>query len=143
MPHGARAPEPPQDTDVWVWQGFTEEYESAPRRAAAYIDKLVMDPLYATAGWGIVGAGIGRLGKACEAGEAAGAARFTPDQSALVQLAEQYRKRGGVSMQQARILEEWAQEYGLAFRYHPGHASSRYWNRPHIHLGPVQHIPVR
>jgi hypothetical protein len=68
-------------------------------------------------------------------------APFTPDQEALVELAKE-AKRTGVTAAQAEILLEWAREYGLPHRgpeVHPG----RKFKEPHIHIGPVNHIPVR
>ncbi|MCK6486078.1 MAG: RHS repeat-associated core domain-containing protein [Phycisphaerae bacterium] len=69
--------------------------------------------------------------------------RFTPDQSALIDLAKGASARGGVTREEARILREWACEYGVPFRgpeLHPGRPFGQF---PHIHIGPVNHIPVR
>jgi hypothetical protein len=78
---------------------------------------------------------------ACVPGGAGAAGqRFTPDQDALVQLAKEL-KRTGVRAEDVPILRQWAQEYGLPFRGPEIH------NREvvrflHIHIGPVNHIPV-
>jgi hypothetical protein len=72
----------------------------------------------------------------------ASALRFTPDQQALVDLAKQAQNVGGVTPEQAQILQEWADEVGLDFRgpeVHPGRPFGQY---PHIHVGPINHIPV-
>ena len=80
-------------------------------------------------------------------GQAAGAAklgrRFTPHQAALIDLAQEARKRGGLTREQGQILREWAQEYKVRFRgpeVHPGRPVGQY---PHYHVGPVDHIPLR
>ena len=68
---------------------------------------------------------------------------FTADQDALLQLAKEARKLGGVSEDAANTLLEWAKELGLrtseGIEMHPG----RNFNIPHIRIGPVNHIPVR
>lgn len=70
------------------------------------------------------------------------AVRFTDNQQALIQLAKEAGKKGGVTLQEAEILKEWAKEYNLPFRgpeIHP----NRNFNIPHIHLGPINHLPVK
>jgi RHS repeat-associated protein len=66
---------------------------------------------------------------------------FTGDQDALVQLAKS-AKRTGIDQADAQTLVDWAHEVGLEGRgpeVHPG----RPWGRfPHIHVGPINHIPV-
>ncbi|WP_245472292.1 RHS repeat domain-containing protein [Rhizobium jaguaris] len=65
---------------------------------------------------------------------------FTPDQSAVVDLAKG-AQRGGLSITDAQTLLGWAQEYGLPCRgpeIHP----NRPFNILHIHVGPINHIPV-
>ncbi|MFL6194034.1 MAG: RHS repeat-associated core domain-containing protein [Thermoanaerobaculia bacterium] len=67
---------------------------------------------------------------------------FTRDQQALVALAKEAEKKGGVTLTEAKTLGEWAKELGLSFRgpeIHP----ERNFNIPHIHVGPVDHIPVK
>jgi hypothetical protein len=67
---------------------------------------------------------------------------FNPDQSALVDLAKG-AKRTGVTPQDAQTLRDWAREYKMPSRgpeCHPGRPFGQY---PHIHVGPVDHIPVR
>jgi RHS repeat-associated protein len=68
-------------------------------------------------------------------------ARFTEDQQALVALAKGVA-RGGVSLDDAATLLEWAAECGLPGRgpeVHPGRPFGQF---PHIHIGPINHIPV-
>jgi RHS repeat-associated protein len=69
--------------------------------------------------------------------------RFTEDEQALVALAKEAKKLGGVTAEEAKILGGWAKEYGMPFRgpeVHPGRPFGQF---PHIHVGPVNHIPVR
>ncbi|MES1242903.1 MAG: RHS repeat-associated core domain-containing protein [Acidobacteriota bacterium] len=76
-----------------------------------------------------------------EAGIIRESKKFTPDQQALVELAKQ-AQRTGVTQGEATVLKEWAVEHGIPVRgpeVHPG----RFWDKPHMHLGPVQHIPVK
>ena len=78
-------------------------------------------------------------------GEAAAAARaavrFTDDQQALVKLA-QLAKRSGVSADDAETLLKWADEVGLPARGPEIHPNRPVVNSWHIHVGPVDHIPV-
>lgn len=66
--------------------------------------------------------------------------RFTADQSALVALAK-LAKKTGVSAAEADILREWANELGLMFRGPEAHPGRGFGALPHIHLGPIDHIP--
>jgi RHS repeat-associated protein len=68
--------------------------------------------------------------------------RFTPDQDALIQLAKD-AKRKGVSPTDAQTLRQWAKEVGLPSRGPEAHPGRPYGQFPHIHIGPVDHIPVR
>lgn len=75
------------------------------------------------------------------------AARFGDDAAALVDLAKQ-AKRKGVSPDEGKILRDWADEYGVNYRPDLNKAWEAHPNRgfganPHIHIGPVNHIPVR
>ncbi|MGC9025788.1 MAG: hypothetical protein ACP5NB_13340 [Chloroflexia bacterium] len=76
-------------------------------------------------------------------GEVGGGPRFNPDQQALIDLARGAKQRGGVTVDEAKILLDWAQEYGLpsskVIEVHP----RRHFNIPHIRIGPVNHIPVK
>lgn len=65
---------------------------------------------------------------------------FNADQQALVQIAKQAQKRG-ISRREAEIMLEWGSEYGLKSLSHMAEPS--HWvGGPHIHIGPVNHIPV-
>jgi len=83
---------------------------------------------------------IGDLGKVGKYG--AKAAKFTADQQALIKLAKEAAQKGGVTLDEAKILKDWAKEYNLPFRgpeIHP----NRNFNIPHIHIGPVNHLPIK
>ena len=68
------------------------------------------------------------------------ARRFTPDQEALVDLAQQAR-RTGINQGDAQTLLDWADEVGLNARNDIG---TNHWvGGDHIHIGPINHIPVR
>lgn len=70
--------------------------------------------------------------------------RFGPDQEALIQLAKE-AKRTGATPEQAKTLIEWAKEYGVKPALdHTSPAYAAHWGgRPHIRIGPKNHIPVR
>lgn len=66
---------------------------------------------------------------------------FDPDQDALIQLAKDAQRRGGVNQQDAQTLLDWANEYGLRNRNDIG---TNHWvGGDHIHIGPVNHLPVK
>jgi RHS repeat-associated protein len=74
------------------------------------------------------------------------AKRFTSDQQALLDLAKDAKKSGGVTADEADILMNWAREYKLPGSHgpevhpnRPGPAS----NKPHIHVGSVHHLPIK
>ena len=77
---------------------------------------------------------VGKLGKK--------AIQFTKDQQALVELAKEVQKRGGVTMDEAKILKEWSKEFNLPFRSPEIHPN-RNFNIPHIHIGPINHLPIK
>lgn len=76
-------------------------------------------------------------------GEAGGGLHFDPDQQALIDLARGAERRGGVTVDEAKILLDWAQEYGLPTSKGIEIYTSRHFNIPHIRIGPVNHIPVK
>ena len=83
---------------------------------------------------------VGDLGKV---GRLSGkAVRYTIDQQALIDLAKQAKKYGGVTMDEAKILREWSQEYDVVFRGPEVHPN-RNFNVPHLHIGPVNHIKIK
>jgi RHS repeat-associated protein len=68
--------------------------------------------------------------------------RFTPEQDALIKLAKEAKRRG-VTPEEAQALRQWADEVGLPSRGPEAHPGRPYGQYPHIHIGPVDHIPVR
>jgi len=68
------------------------------------------------------------------------AGRFNPDQAALVDLAKT-AERTGIDRATADTLMDWAKEYGLPARNDIG--TSHWVGGDHIHIGPVNHIPVK
>lgn len=68
--------------------------------------------------------------------------KFTKDQQALVDIAKNAKKMGGVTEAEAKILKGWADEYNMLFRGPEMHPS-RNFKLPHIHVGPVNHIIVK
>lgn len=71
------------------------------------------------------------------------ARRFTPDQDALIQLAKNAKRQGGLTAGEGSILREWADEYGLSSRGPEAHPGRGFGSSPHYHIGPVNHIPAR
>jgi hypothetical protein len=73
----------------------------------------------------------------------AGGLRFTEDQNALIQLAKNAKRRGGLTEEEGKILKEWGDEYNVPVRGPESHPGRGFGSNPHYHVGPVQHIPVR
>ncbi len=69
--------------------------------------------------------------------------RFTDDQAALIDLAKEAKRKGGVTMKEAEILREWSDEYGIRFRGPESHPNRPFGKHPHIHVGPVDHILIK
>lgn len=68
--------------------------------------------------------------------------RNTPDQEALIDLAQD-AKNTGISEEDAQTLIEWAQEYEVnPFTPEPDIHPNRNFNKRHIRIGPVNHIEV-
>ena len=67
--------------------------------------------------------------------------QYSPDQSALIGLAKEHRVRG-VTCAESAALKQWASEVGLAVRGPEVHPSRPVGRSPHLHVGPVDHIPV-
>lgn len=69
---------------------------------------------------------------------------YDPDQQALIQLAKEAKRRGGLSQNEANTLADWADEFGL-----PGHGPMTHprpgWSgsNVHINIGSIKHILVR
>lgn len=86
-----------------------------------------------------VPAGITKVGKV--ANVVSDAKRFTPDQSALVDIAKE-AKRTGVTNEDANTLLKWADETGLVPAL--DHRDTTHWvGGDHIRVGPVNHIPIK
>jgi RHS repeat-associated protein len=94
------------------------------------------------------GKGVGALEFAGE--------HFSVEQQIIIDLAQDAVRGKGICERDAQTLLEWAREYGLTARddtsidraahWSPRDASgvARYPNGvPHIHIGPINHIPVR
>lgn len=73
-----------------------------------------------------------------------GGKSYDPDQQALIQLAKDAKRRGGLPQDEANTLADWADEFGL-----PGHGPMTHprpgWSGTNIHIniGPIKHILVR
>jgi RHS repeat-associated protein len=68
---------------------------------------------------------------------------FDPNQRAVIDLAKE-GKRFGLSSQEADTLMQWAQEYKIEpVRGPEAHPNRPVGKDPHIHIGPINHIPVR
>jgi RHS repeat-associated protein len=70
----------------------------------------------------------------------------TPDQATAVKLANEAKRAGGVNQADAETLVEWGNEVNLrppsrGPESHPNRRQPSSQN-PHIHVGPVDHIPV-
>jgi hypothetical protein len=67
---------------------------------------------------------------------------FTPGQQETVEKAKRAKRRG-VSKGEAEALIEEARQRGLPARGHyDGHPGRKHGSKPHIHIGPINHIPV-
>lgn len=71
--------------------------------------------------------------------------RNTPDQQAVIDLAKDAKRNGGISAEDASTLLGWADEYNV-----PHHGPETHLNRPgpasnvpHIHIGKTGHIPIK
>lgn len=92
-----------------------------------------------SAGYGLYAAGMIGI-NAIPGGKGIGKA-FSKDAAALIDLARE-AKRAGVSAEEAKTLLEWAREYGVHPARGPEIHPARNFKRPHVHVGPVDHIPV-
>lgn len=68
--------------------------------------------------------------------------RFAAEQDALIQMAKKAKNTGGVTPQDAMAFKDLAREANLPFRGPERHAD-RPFTDFHIHVGPVNHIPVK
>lgn len=68
--------------------------------------------------------------------------RNNPEQETLIELAK--AKKRGVTPDEADTLLDWAAEYGVPHHGQEQHTHGSPISRaPHIHIGPVGHIPVK
>ena len=70
------------------------------------------------------------------------AVKHSDDAAALIKLAKR-AKDTGISVDDAKTLLKWAKEYNVPARGPEIHPNRPKVNFPHIHIGPVKHIPVR
>jgi RHS repeat-associated protein len=76
-----------------------------------------------------------------ESSSECGELRFNGDQDALIKIAKE-AQRNGLSPEDAEALREWAEEYDVPFRGPEEHPTRGFGSQPHVHVGPVDHIPV-
>jgi RHS repeat-associated protein len=69
--------------------------------------------------------------------------RYDQDQDALIQIAKDAKRRGGISEGDMETLKVWGREYGVPARGPEAHPGRGYGSAPHGHVGPVGHIPIR
>jgi len=71
--------------------------------------------------------------------------RNSADQEAVIDLAKQAKKSGGMTSSEADNLGEMANEAGVPNRQDPGHDSGKNpaTQNTHSHVGPVDHIPIK
>ncbi len=67
---------------------------------------------------------------------------FSENVKALIELAKEAFRRG-VSPKDAKTLIEWAKELGVRSRGPESHPNRPYGRSQHIHIGPINHIPIR
>jgi hypothetical protein len=68
---------------------------------------------------------------------------FDEDQKAAVELAKEAKKKGGLAEDEAEALVEQANDVGVPSRGPESHPNRPHGKEPHVHVGPVNHIPVR
>jgi RHS repeat-associated protein len=101
----------------------------------------------AVGAWEASGAGKAVSREAASAAIAAAAllcgAKHTGDQEALVELAKDAKNRKvPLTKEDAEALLDWAKETGLRGRGPESHPGRPHGKKPHIHIGPVDHIGV-
>jgi RHS repeat-associated protein len=66
------------------------------------------------------------------------------NQEAVIDLAKDAKNKGGVNPADAQTLLDWAKEYKVKpVRGPESHPNRPHGKTPHIHVGPVNHIPVK
>jgi len=80
-----------------------------------------------------------------ETKENEGSKRHTPDQEAVIEIAQEGVENGGVSEEDAETLVEWGKEAGFNNARGPEVHPNRpgIGKEPHIHIGPIRHLPVK
>jgi hypothetical protein len=48
-----------------------------------------------------------------------------------------------VTVDEATTLKDWAKEYNLPFRGPEAHPGRGFGSKPHIHVGPVDHLQIK
>lgn len=87
---------------------------------------------------GLTGLGLGvRIEKVAE-----NEGKFKAEQDALIQMAKEAKRKGSVSADDAKAFGDLAKETNIPFRGPETHPS-RNFTDPHVHVGPVDHIPVK
>jgi len=76
-------------------------------------------------------------------GEKEGDKRHTPEQQEVAKDAKDAKKKGGVTVEEAKNLVDRARKAGLPARGPESHPNRPQGKDPHIHVGPVDHIPVK
>jgi RHS repeat-associated protein len=104
----------------------------------------LFEPAYHDAGWVLQHSlGVEELDeKPSDESQPCNERRNTGDQDALIQLGKEAR-RNGLSEKDAETFKEWAEEYEVPFRGPETHPKRGFGANPHIHVGPINHIPVR
>jgi RHS repeat-associated protein len=69
--------------------------------------------------------------------------RNKPDQEAAIELAKEAKNKGGLAADEAEALVELGNSVGVPSRGPEAHPNRPQGKSPHIHVGPVGHIPVR
>jgi RHS repeat-associated protein len=67
--------------------------------------------------------------------------RNNPDQQAVIDLAQEAARKGGLTESEAQALLDLASQAGVPRRGPESHPN-RNFKGPHIHVGPVNHLPV-
>jgi hypothetical protein len=131
--------------EVWASTGFISVYGDKAAQAADYatgyvsaMDALILEKNPTEAGLAVA---VALIPGPLDNGALVASRAFTADQQALVALAKAVER--GVSKEEAAILVEWAHEYGMKGLSHLTPAPRHFFGIPHIHVGPVNHIPVR
>ena len=131
---------------VWIWA-----YDPTPDppslnplfrigQQLAPFNRLAESPWTQFVVFGLISGEAGELG---ELPNAARNLRNTADQSALVRIAKDaFRRRGGWTREEWEVLKGWAKEYEIPFRGPEVSVRGLFKTLEHVHLGPLEHIPI-